>query len=830
MQGSKSLPGGTTPQKSLALLGRLRQKIRTVSLFSGIVWTGFIFAICLLVSFGFDYFLRLPLAVRQLFVLAAAGGGIVLFFRKILAPMSRKLSDSELAMLVEEANPELNQSLITAVELSGEDSSGGRYVSPEMLDSVVRGVEDGVEILLPGGVLNFRRLRRNLFLFFLAAGLVVGGIGWQPDLAATWFQRNLLLDSTVEWPKTIQLEIEPGTPEIVAVGDDLPVAVRVVRGRPRTIEMNWKLEDGSSGRKLMEASPQQSHDLWLEDAGKEPGNLRGILEGAGLDDKLVLQALAGGRGLLARGLLAGRSVELERLLEDAGARVRVESYDRFVYVFRNVTLPLSFFATDGSGEDRTKTVEVKVRKRPRIDMKEWEEGGLNQVVYRNPPYTGKSKEAVIQHHGNLKVPVGTAVSFTLATNVVVEEVFFILKQGVEEDQSGAARASEWPDPSAVSLDVSEGKKFAGSFVVQESGSYYFQFKDPMGFKSTQPERFRIQAVPDHKPVVRIVKPARMTEDVSPQAEIPILAWVKDDYSVKKIDLAGNYYAAGESEPERSRVTLLDAGPGGPQAAQSEPKLEPYVLKVADLGSGDGDPPSSGARFEYFVLAEDFGETGSKSPDGRPVGNIGESQAYLLQVVDPDYLEDQYAREVMAFRDMTDRLRGRQESVRKDLEDSQEQFLLNAKMGRDAAARLSRHRQDQTRVSEGVKALAGNLGHLLDKMEMNKVGEKKWKDWLQGLGKELEDIASLKSDLIASDLDELRSRVQESDQDPAVLAGVVASQLEVERDLDAIVVRMSEFGDLRGLIQLMREIKRRQEGLRDNTKSRLGVDEEGDKEE
>ena len=121
----------------------------------------------------------------------------------------------------------------------------------------------------------------------------------------------------------------------------------------------------------------------------------------------------------------------------------------------------------------------------------------------------------------------------------------------------------------------------------------------------------------------------------------------------------------------------------------------------------------------------------------------------------------------------------------------------------------------------MKELAGNLGHLLDKMEMNKVGEQKWKDWLQGLGKELEDIASLKSDSIASDLDELRSLVQESDQDPAALAGVVASQLKVERDLDAIVVRMSEFGDLRGLIQLMREIKRRQEGLRDNTRNLLG---------
>ena len=115
MQGSKSHPGGTTPQKSLAVLGQLRQRIRRTSLFSGVVWIGFIFAIGLLASFGLDYFLRLPLAVRQLFVLAALAGSIVLFARRILAPLSRKLGDSELAMLVEEANPELNQSLLTVV-------------------------------------------------------------------------------------------------------------------------------------------------------------------------------------------------------------------------------------------------------------------------------------------------------------------------------------------------------------------------------------------------------------------------------------------------------------------------------------------------------------------------------------------------------------------------------------------------------------------------------------------------------------------------------------------------------------------------------------------
>ena len=829
MKGLKP-SSGRVPEKSLAVLGYLRRRIRRASLFSGLVWIGFIISIGLLVSFGLDYSLRLPLPVRQLFMVAALAGLAILFARRILSPLSRKLRDSELAMIVEEANPELNQSLVTVVELCGSDSDGARHVSGEMLDSVVAEVEEGAQKLLSSGALKLQGLKRNLLLFFLAAAIVVSGAGWQPDLAATWYQRNLLLDSSVKWPKTIQLELESGTPNVVAMGDDLPVAVRVLRGSPRTLEINWKLADGAEGRKVMEASPQQSHDIWLEKPAEDSKDLVASLLKAGLDKSLVAETFGRGRGRLVREVLAGRSIELERLLKDAGAKVRIESYDRFVYLFRNVNQPFEFWAADGRGEDRTDPVAVKVRKRPRIDMKEWGEGGYNQVSYQNPTYTGEGEKVVIQRHGNLRVPVGTEVSFTLATNVIIDKAYLVLKQGVEEDGGEEAGSGQWPSPDSVELEVKEGRKFDGKFVVQESGGYFFQFADPEGFRSSQPERIRIQAIPDRKPVVRIVEPARLTEDVSPNAEIPIQVWVKDDYAVKRIELIGNYYAAGESEPERSRAALLDMEAAGPTGAKGEPELEPYVLKLVELGSGEGGSPSPGARFEYFVLAEDFGRTGNKTADGRPVGNIGESPVYLLQVVDPDVLEDQYAREVMSFRDMTDRLRGRQESVRKDLEESQEKFLLGGKLDKDAAARLSRHRQDQVRVSEGLTELAGNIGQMLGKMKMNKVGEEKWKDWLQGLREELDDIVEHKSDRIAEQLDELRSRAQESEQDPAALARSVAAQLEVERDLDAIVVRMSEFGDLRGLIQLMREIKRRQEGLREDTRSQTEKDGAGGKEE
>ncbi len=235
----------------------------------------------------------------------------------------------------------------------------------------------------------------------------------------------------------------------------------------------------------------------------------------------------------------------------------------------------------------------------------------------------------------------------------------------------------------------------------------------------------------------------------------------------------------------------------------------------------------GARFEFFVRAEDFGETGQviTNVDGtsRPRGNLGASQARVLHVVNANYLEEEFTRETMIFRDITHRIVSKQESVRKDLTESYESLLAQEKLGADDGARLARHRQDQHRVTESLENLSRQMGQLLEKMEANKVGEEKWKDWIRGLRKELDEIASQESEGVVSRLDSLRKEAQKADQKVAELLPITERQRDIERNLSSIVVRMSEFGDLRGLIQLMREVKQRQAEVRDGTSQLVNPD-------
>ena len=62
--------------------------------------------------------------------------------------------------------------------------------------------------------------------------------------------------------------------------------------------------------------------------------------------------------------------------------------------------------------------------------------------------------------------------------------------------------------------LEEGKTFAGGFTVRANGHYFFQFEDGNGFRSVRPQKFRIQAIADRKPIVRIVEPSRRSLDPS----------------------------------------------------------------------------------------------------------------------------------------------------------------------------------------------------------------------------------------------------------------------------------------------------------------------------
>jgi hypothetical protein len=765
------------PRRSLQVLDGLRGRLRRLVLEDSLLTLAWGIAAALVASFVLDYFLILPQGVRFVFLLA--GGCSLAYFvaRHVLAPFGRPIADEDLAVLVERSHPDLHQSLITAVELTRARSEAAAYVSPAMVAAVVKGVEERIADLPTGGVFDLARLRRKTALLAFAGVGLGAAVLIHADVASIWLRRNLFL-ADQRWPKQVVLElVSPIPPAVVAVGDTLEVAVKATRGSPATVVIS----------------------SWEE---------------------------------------SGRAVRADTL--------SATTTGLFRKAFDNIARPFEFKVRGGDDEIGPFTVEVRLR--PRIDMQSvrlW----CDYPAYMSIEGT-KPDEPL--RHGNLKVPAGTKVRYSMSANVPIEKAYFVFKvaayspdgvtpaagrpggtaQAGQEGQPGPDVPAVWPDEGALDLAVTNDKDFSGEFSVASSGQYYFQLQAKDGFRSIKPERFRIEALPDRKPLVKIVEPESITEKVSADATVRVRVEASDDFGPRKGVLEGVYFppqtdkehgvsqsfdlprlTPGAGEAPGGVTTPADPASKGPGRGKGDVEDE-ILIRIQELKTGGGDPtaapggPAPGARFQFMALVSDF------------ANNIGQSQVHLLEIVDKEDLLRSLTDQLMIVRDQLRETIRRQKSARKDLEEFQKTLSATQGITAGEASKLYRHREDQERVTKSLLREVTELDRILARSASNNVGDEKWKGWVEGVRDDVRDVARRKSPEVEKLIESLRKEALEATREASLIGPLTAAQREVEREVEGLVLRLSEFGDLNALIQLLREVRRRQADLREETRTQV----------
>lgn len=755
------------PRRSLAALEDLRQRLRTLFLADGASSVALGLAVACVISFLCDYFLHLPAGVRVVFLFAGIVALIRFVRRRILEPLARTVEDEDLAKLVERSHPEFKESLLTAVELTREPNENAAHVSPALLRRVVESVEERTSTISFSKILDRRPLYRKVLLLGGVVVLVLaGGITslQGATLFSTWFRRNVLL-SAQEWPKRTEIElVSPrGNPIIIALGDTLDVDVRLVKG---------------------------SSQVFIE------------------------------------AVFEGQSVHRDVMAEVGGGVYR--------RVFPNVARPFEFKVE--AGDDQSEQIRVEVRLRPRIDM------ASIRLWCTYPAYTGWDDTPVDGplRYGNLKVPVGTNVRYEMAANVPIRSAKFFFEpsrraegaagrvtaqasQDEPTTESGSTETTATAPPFETMLTVTEERQFAGEFVVEESGRYYFELETSDGFPSRKPDQFRVEAVPDRKPLVRILEPARVTEEVSPTATVVVRVAASDDYGLAEGSIFGLYFPPDSDEGEARSFPLENlstsvgsrerdnvAGNGMRTDRGGRPAAsDSLTLEIAQLVADGGEPPQPNARFQFRAQVVDSS------------GNLGESEVHQLNVVDVDNLLRILSDRLLVARDQLREVVRRQQSLRKDLTQFQQKALLAEKIDDSKAARLMRYRQDQHRITKALDRETQEMGRVLGKIVANDVGDEKWRKWVEALRRDLENFAHVKSPAIEDKLKALEQAVAQEPQDAAELNPVTREQRQLERDLEALVMRLSEFGDFNALVELMREVRRRQAAVRDATQTSAG---------
>jgi len=215
--------------------------------------------------FGVDWVQVLPWGMRLGTLIVLLAGLLAAFAVKVLTRLFREFSDAALALVLEKRFPkELGDRLITAVELSDTDKAAVYGYSRAMVQETIHEAADRVGKLPIGQVFDWKRLvRRGVLVgvltvvaYFVAVG-VYGAVAYLRegrgpgsgfsrfhDVAAIWFERNILLDNTI-WPRDAHLVVVQPERDPLRIGRDAPAPNIRVRAlhyvvADRTAPEGWR--------------------------------------------------------------------------------------------------------------------------------------------------------------------------------------------------------------------------------------------------------------------------------------------------------------------------------------------------------------------------------------------------------------------------------------------------------------------------------------------------------------------------------------------------------------------------------------------------------------
>ena len=218
------------PKLALKRLRQLRARRRWMRVVTGSLRWICLAAAAVWLAFLLDWIAVLPQALRiaqGVFWLTF----LLVTFRAIFMAVRVPAKDSELAAMVELSSKELEDSLITAIQLTDPNNPRRNYYNQDLIRQTVELAESRVEKLKPGQLFTWQRARWALFccLILLIPAFLAAEL--RPDLFRNFVARNVFFKDT-PWPRSYDLVILQPTEQqqTLAKGSSLVVDIRKDRG------------------------------------------------------------------------------------------------------------------------------------------------------------------------------------------------------------------------------------------------------------------------------------------------------------------------------------------------------------------------------------------------------------------------------------------------------------------------------------------------------------------------------------------------------------------------------------------------------------------------
>jgi hypothetical protein len=518
------------------LLAAVRRRIRRYVWLQGVSATVAAVGAAFWLALAADWLLEPARPVRHALLGLIALVGVATLGWLLLRRMLVRLSDQSMAILLERRFGNLQDSLVTAVELtsgrsekSAEEGRFGRQMLAETCEEAWRRSRQ-VDV---GAIFN----RRPLMLAFTAAGIILLSIAAaavaSPDMLRFGLRRLTTLTDD-PWPRKTHLRIE---------GFDNPEREHVVaRGMEFQIHVQAKAAPGLVVPQVVEVRSR-------DDEGKRD------------------------RAMMVR---------------EGVAAVGSDAYQDYRYTFGSILSGLTFDVA--GGDARLRGLRIRVVESPNVSL---------TLACEYPAYM-KRAAAEIPVTGVMPLPIGTRVTVRAQAtkNLRQAQVDYL--------------AQEVPQTHKISLAGSREFDFTIDCLTADQ-TLSFSLVDTDGVSNRGPIQLALTAVADEPPQID-VQLEGIGSAITPQAKLPLVGRVEDDYGVERVWLE---HSIDDEEPQES--PLLEP------AGRSHLDVN-HPFEVAELGV------EAGQKLLIGTKAAD-----NRSPPAADEPNVASGERFLLDVVSNDQL-------------------------------------------------------------------------------------------------------------------------------------------------------------------------------------------------
>jgi hypothetical protein len=206
----------------------------------------------------------------------------------VVRPALRRHSEHSVAGWVEERFPQFGDTLSSTVNFLSTDVPGSKVMKEQVVGQATEQLRsaDLASVINPRPLWHAGLVACGSVVALIFLTVAVGPVF--RHIAASWLLHPL---NGQAWPKTVQIAMDGRLPQRIAVGEQVPVRVRLARGdrSGRRVVVRYRYDDGAWQEQVMDRGPDGAYAASLDtrlDEGRNTSAMQIAIEAG--DDDLAL--------------------------------------------------------------------------------------------------------------------------------------------------------------------------------------------------------------------------------------------------------------------------------------------------------------------------------------------------------------------------------------------------------------------------------------------------------------------------------------------------------------------------------------------------------------